>query len=489
MGLAFVPTYINFMGIEAYGLVGFFSTLMATFSILDLGLSATMNREIARRSTLPDQAQTTRDLLRTVEIIYWGIAIVIGALVVLMSSPIASYWINPGKLSVSEVKQTVMIMGLLILLRWPFGMYHGGLLGLQKQVLTNLVNAAAATFKGLGAVFVLFWVSSTIHAFFLWQIFVSALQTSITGYLLWKHLPVAHQRPKFKMSALSEVWRFALGIMGISLVTIILTQTDKLVLVRLLPLESYGCYMLAWTVSGTLMLFSGPISSAVFPHFSQLVATSNDEEIVRLYHRSCKLISVLVFPAGSTLIFFSHKVLCIWTGNHEIADVGHFAMSLLAFGSVCNATLIIPYAVQLAYGWTSLAFWINVVSIFFLIPLLITLVSMYGMVGGAAVWAVLNLSYVFFGMQLMHRKLLIGQLRRWYIYDIGVPATVAGATAYGASLVIGNDLSHIIMLFHLVFITVLSYVFCILAVPEIRQILMALLTKVGTWINKKKVWV
>ena len=52
MGLIFIPFYIKFMGIESWGLIGFFYTLLIMFTLLDLGLSNTLNRELARLSVL-----------------------------------------------------------------------------------------------------------------------------------------------------------------------------------------------------------------------------------------------------------------------------------------------------------------------------------------------------------------------------------------------------------------------------------------------------
>jgi O-antigen/teichoic acid export membrane protein len=63
MGLAFVPLYIKFMGIEAYGLVGFSATIQALSSLLDMGLSTTLNRELARLSAHEEKAQESRDLV------------------------------------------------------------------------------------------------------------------------------------------------------------------------------------------------------------------------------------------------------------------------------------------------------------------------------------------------------------------------------------------------------------------------------------------
>jgi len=46
MAWLFVLLYIKFLGIKAYGLVGFFATLQRLFIILDMGLSTTLNREL-----------------------------------------------------------------------------------------------------------------------------------------------------------------------------------------------------------------------------------------------------------------------------------------------------------------------------------------------------------------------------------------------------------------------------------------------------------
>ena len=51
-----IPLYIKFMGVEAYGLVGFYLMLQAMLQVLDLGLSPTMNREMARYSVEPEKA-------------------------------------------------------------------------------------------------------------------------------------------------------------------------------------------------------------------------------------------------------------------------------------------------------------------------------------------------------------------------------------------------------------------------------------------------
>ena len=48
MSLAFVPVYIKYLGIEAYGLIGIFVMLQAWLTLLDMGMKPALAREMAR---------------------------------------------------------------------------------------------------------------------------------------------------------------------------------------------------------------------------------------------------------------------------------------------------------------------------------------------------------------------------------------------------------------------------------------------------------
>ena len=67
MSLAFIPLYIKYLGIEAYGLIGLFAVLQAWLVLLDMGMSPTLSREMARFTGGHHSPQSIRDLLRTLE--------------------------------------------------------------------------------------------------------------------------------------------------------------------------------------------------------------------------------------------------------------------------------------------------------------------------------------------------------------------------------------------------------------------------------------
>ena len=111
IGLAFVPLYIKYLGIEAYGLIGIFALLQAWLTLLDMGLTPTLNREMARFTAGAHTPQSIRDLLHSLEIICFGAAVLIGLLIWAVSGWLASDWLRADKLPVETVSQAIAIMG------------------------------------------------------------------------------------------------------------------------------------------------------------------------------------------------------------------------------------------------------------------------------------------------------------------------------------------------------------------------------------------
>lgn len=421
LAFLFIPIYINVLGIESWGLIGFFTTLLAILNLLDMGLSSTLNRELARLSARRDTNREQRDLMRTLETIYWIVAVLFGLLAVSSAPVLARYWINSQDLPVETVTGSVRMMGLVFTFQFPFALYRGGLMGLQRQVLLNGVLAGMGTLRSLGAVAVIWWISPTIQAFFIWQLLVSALQTFAIRSCLWRLLPRDATRPRFRKASLLAVWRFAAGMTGIAMVTVFLTNLDKVLLSKLLTLEKYGYYMVGASATIGIYMLVAPFYIAAFPRFSQMVAAEEHERAARLYHLLCQAVAVVVLPVVAVVSLFSPEALMIWTRNPAIVENSHLFVTLLVIGTGLNGLMNIPYAFQLANGWTKLAFYQNVVSVIVVVPALIISTRLYGGFGAAVIWVALNASWVLITPHIMHRRLLPTEKWRWYIGDVAKP--------------------------------------------------------------------
>jgi O-antigen/teichoic acid export membrane protein len=471
MGIIFIPIYIKFLGIDSYGLIGIYTYLQALFGLLDIGLSNTLNRELARLSEQANQAKEIRDLVRTLESIYWILGLVIALAVMLLAPLIANYWIQSGELSPHTVQQAIMIMGLTISFQLIFTFYSGGLLGLQKQVLLNGIIILVNTLKFAGVILVLWFISPTIQAFFIWQTIVGVLATIIVAYFLWQTLPYSKQRPCFRFRFLQEIWRFALGIGGINTLALILMQMDKIILSKMLSLENFGYYTLASGVAVTLYSLISPIFNAAFPKFTQLVSSGNQLELKKLYHDMCQLMSVIIIPASLIIAFFSSEILLLWTRNPIIAEKSHTILSLLIVGTALNGLMSLPYALQLAYGWTKLALYTNIIAVIFLIPALIGMTKWYGPVGAASIWVVLNCGYILLTASFMYHRLLPKEKLNWYVHDIGYPFIISMIIISSGRLMLNPNMSALSIILLIFFISISSIFSASLTSPFLRKLM------------------
>jgi O-antigen/teichoic acid export membrane protein len=436
MGLVFIPLYIRFMGIEAYGLVGFYIALQGALQILDFGLSPTMNREMARYSVQPEKAGEARDLVRTLEIGYWAIGLVIGAGMYALAPWVAARWLNAVTLPARAVETAVAIIAVLSALQWPLTFYQGGLLGLQRQAALNALLIAMSTLRNGGAALILWLVSPTVVAFFMWQIVVSALHVSLITFLLWRSLPRAPGAPRFQPSLLKNIWRFAAGMSGITLTALILTQLDKVILSKLLSLEMFGYYTLAATVGNGLAVIAVPVFNVVFPRLSAQAAEGDLAGMKHFYHRSAQTMAVVMLPIAAVIAFFAPDIFRLWTGSSEAALNAAPIASLLVVGTALNSLMVLPYALQLAHGWTSLGLRINLFLILGMIPAIFLLTARFGAVGAAFVWAAVNGMYLLCGAPLTYRRLLKGEGGRWLVEDVGLPLLGAVLTAWAGRVLL-----------------------------------------------------
>jgi len=338
---------------------------------------------------------------------------------------IATRWIKADVLQPTTIEHALRIMSLAIAFQWPVSFYQGGLLGLQRQVQLNAINVVVSTFRNGGAALVLWKVSPSLSAYFVWQIVTSCLQVALLRTAVWRNLPLSDHRPRLVPKLVKNVLGFASGVSGISIASLILTQMDKVILSRLLSLQVFGYYMLASMAANGLGALTAPVFNALFPRFSSLAARGDQEGLKRAYHLGAQLMAVLVLPTAMTLVLFAHDILLLWIGDPVAALQATPIVRLLVLGSALNGIMHLPYALQLSHGWTRLGLMISGLFIVTMVPGIILMAGRFGAVGAAAVWAFQNATYVLIGVPLTHRRLLLGEGRRWFLEDTLLPLGMA----------------------------------------------------------------
>ena len=472
ISILFVPLYVKIIGAESYGLVAFYGTLAGSLAILDMGLSTAISRQVLVLSTKPNSQKETSDLVFSVELIYWVVAILAGIIIILLAMPIAKYWVNAQTLSINTISTAIMLMGGIFVFNFPLSIYIGVLNSLNRQLPNAYINVIAAILKALGVIIALKYISASIECFFIWQICISLLVTLTMRYYTWDILKSGAKKSKatFSIIQLKTIGKFAAGMSGISLITFFLMQIDKIIVSKYVTLDYVGYYSLAFTVTGAITLCIEPLNPILFPQFTLLAAQNKESELITLFHKSCRLITIIVLPIGITLIFFANQILFLWTQNSILTQNTAPILQVCAAGTICNCLCWIPYWYLLSKGITKYTIYQNIISGLILVPMLFFWVGKYGALGASFVWLTVNLGCLLISVPIFHRLYLKGELKNWFLKDTLYPILlvliIAGSFKYIQVLYFHNI--EIIALGILLLIALLIYS---IFLPETRLIL------------------
>lgn len=421
--------FVQLLGIEAYGLIGFFVTLQAAISILDLGLGSAINREVARAVALDDLGRVRR-LIRSLEALYAGVALVIGGALLAGAPFIARDWLSVRSLDHEQVEWFIRLMGIVLALRWPIALYQGTLVGLHRARISYKIVAAVATLSNVGAILLLYAVAPTLWTYFVWQVAVAAANFLWMRHSAWRELGT-RSAEGMEQGMLRTLLMQSVTVSGVAVTGLLLSQLDKLVVSATVPLADFARYSLAALIGNALVVILIPTFNVIYPRMSGLVASGKTAELVAFYRVGTRVLVCALIPISTSAIFYSFDLVHVWTGDVALAHDTGTIVRLLLVGATLNGIMHFPYALQLATGQERLALWINVANIVFTVPVMIVLATRYGPLGGAIGWMMQASFYFVIGVTVTHRFILKDLAARWLLGDV-VPGVAAAVLLVGA---------------------------------------------------------
>jgi O-antigen/teichoic acid export membrane protein len=406
--LCLVPMYVGWMGIEAWGIIGFQLALMGLVQVFDVGMATTLNHAMAADS---GERQNAHELFRVLEVIYLIEGVLIALALVIMASWLAGSWLSPVSLSRDAVRLALWAMTGVIFGQWMCGLYVAGLLGQERFQQVATIKIASTVIGHGGNVIALIATGGSLTAFLAWQGIFSILLAGAYRMAISSSQSTGHGPLRWRV--LVTHWRFASGMGVIGITAVLIMNLDKVVLSRLLSLAEFGHYSLALTVVGGLALIIIPIFNITFPRLSALAQTGDRQALVDCYLQRSQLMAWLVLPAAAVMTCASRPLLVVWTGKEGLAVIIAPLVSLAVLGTAANALMNVPFALQLARGRTNLGVALNLLMLSVLIPGLFLIVPRWGAAGGAALWAICNGLYLLVGLPITHNALLPGVGRSW----------------------------------------------------------------------------
>jgi len=430
LALSFIAVKFIFrqLGDDIFGVI-YFNITLATVATaaLELGVLATTSREVALH--FDSEPRYVARLIQTASLLYWSFGILILAGIFITAPFLVEKWINLKTTDVSTATTVIRILSISTMVVLPRSLYTSLFRGRQRMAFNNIIDVTTTISQQLGIV-ALLKVGAGVFMVAGW-ISISVV-IGLVAYLVvagrmfgWRALI-----PRPNSGVLKRNARYTSLMMANSLLSLVYTQADKVVVSKLLLVSEFGLYSFASATVGRAAFVAAAIGQASFPSFTNLFAAGEHQALIRQFRKLQELVCFVTAPMFAA-ICFAAVPLYTYLFNSSVAGRLLVPTILLAIGFYMNSGLNPPFMLSFAVGKPQVIVKANVVALIVVLPVTVLLIAAYGLTGAAASWIFYNLfAYVYIVPKICRGSL---QISVWSWYARVLKASVLALIAYGLS--------------------------------------------------------
>lgn len=374
-----IPPTVRSLGTERFGLLSLAWVVLGYFTVFDLGLGRASTKHVAEALGAGDREAIPR--------IVWTVAAaqtafgMMGALIVAATAPILAARVLkvPAGL-VSDGTTVLYVLAAALPIMLLSGCFSGVLEALQRFDLINAVKVPSSIM-----VFVVSLLGakgglklSTIVLF----IVLTRLAALACLWTLAIFIAPGLRHLTASWSMLKRLLGFGGWVTLSSIVGPVLVYLDRFMVASLISMSAVALYTAPYEALSRLLIIPGSIAVTLFPSFSSLVGTGDQERARRIFVTSVKYLFLAIGPVALAVILFSGEILRHWLGP-MFAERGAIAMQVLAAGFLVNSLAHIPFSFLQGTGRPDIPAKFHLLELPFHVVLLWVLISRWGITGAA----------------------------------------------------------------------------------------------------------
>ncbi|HDW7645125.1 TPA: O10 family O-antigen flippase, partial [Escherichia coli] len=275
---------IGEIGLEAYGLIGFFAVLQACLSILDAGLGGVITREAIVSRKNQGTYKKFSILYKKIIIFFIVVSLLLVTCGWWISEQYSTSWLNT-KLDKGVVVFCTTVMFWVFALRYMQGPFRSILLSNESQIILTTINLFTITLSQPLTIFLMKYLDEGIKFYFLMQLISSAIgcismvlySEKIRRKVLFL-CPLEEDSIKSEDASVRKLIVFALQLSTLSILWVLVNQSDKLALTKYSTLTEYGIYSVAVSIISVLAILSDPLNQYLQPRLTRYYHQNNLKE-------------------------------------------------------------------------------------------------------------------------------------------------------------------------------------------------------------------
>ena len=352
ISILLIPHIIKLVGYESYGLVGFYAVLLACLNILDAGIGGVITRQAIVSRTSRGNFTAFVAVYNKVVLCFIGVGLFVALAGSLLAHHYGHAWLKTT-LSADEVGFCTALMFCIFAVRYLQGPYRSILLSAERQVALSNINLIYMTLSQPVTVLLLMYYSQEIRFYFIVQLLAAVVNTALTvGYGEYVKRKIiaglSDSDEQVNRLSLRTLLLFALQLSTLSILWIVVNQSDKLALTRFMPLADYAKYSVAVSVSAVVFIISDPLNQVLLPKLTRSWQERNSGQYTRYFFSAFCFVCISLLPLCAFLFFSGQELLYVWSGNRELArGAGQYLPWLFlgaVFGVLSNFCFLLRYS-------------------------------------------------------------------------------------------------------------------------------------------------
>lgn len=429
LGIFTTPYIIHNLGSNFYGILSLVTVIIGYFSILDLGLGASVIKYISQYQAKMDK-ENLRKVINTALFAY----IIIGLLGSLSIIIFTKFFLGKILHIPSEILPTALtvfyISSLGFFINMVLTVFNSIPSALQRMDITNSRNVIFGFINTFGVVLLLAFGQGIISVV-IWNVLVSAAATIIFLSVILKLLPKISIRPGFDKEFFLILMRFGFFKFFSNISGQVVFQLDKLLIGIYYPISLVTFYAVPSVIVQKGLTIILNISNAVFPAMNASSSLNDNIRVRELYLRMTKFVVFLIFPLSAILFIYAESILLFWVGP-EFAEKSSNVLKILALAYFVAALSAPGVVAADAFGKPQISAFFAGVSALINFIAAIIFIPRFGIEGAALALLVNFLAQVPFFLIVIHLKVV--RISNWEVLRYAILKPVFAGLA--ASLVV-----------------------------------------------------
>jgi O-antigen/teichoic acid export membrane protein len=407
IGLATVPAYLSVIGQARFGVYVIVGLVIAYFALLDRGLNAAVQNEVARLD--PEAADARAAVVWTAVALNAVIGIIAGAGLLVIGWILFGHVLSLSSDLRAESVDALPVLAACVPLSTVLAVFQGGLIGRERFGTVAVLDAVRMSAFQLLPLAFAYWWGPELGWLALGLLAATGLSivcyfTACLGLAL---APRLWARPTRVVA--NRLFHYGKWVTATSVLSPLLDMSDRIVIAAIRGPSAVTIYAIPYNLASRLLIIPFSLIRVAFPRFSAIGA----EDSQALAGRTLAGLAAVTAPLAVLGATLAAPFLELWIGG-DVAENAAPVAAVLFAGVWINGLGYVPYTLLQARGRPDLPARFHA---FEFVPFLIVLavgVKLGGPLGAAIAWS---------GRALFDTGLLLAAARLTWIRDRRLLAT------------------------------------------------------------------